>query len=1071
MGWSTRMQCKVVSGYPPRHRTTLGRAARVFVWAVVLSACTIAARSVSAPAAPVWMRLELVENTAEGPAFDRCESETTLKKGETARWRVFYGEARADSGSGWTAIRSSSGCAQAGTGSAATTWTLRGSPYFLVDVAVGQASISGREVLMEAAFSVQRLTGFAQDGAAVYETRTEKRTVRVPDGGSAVVPILVASGKETDEFRVSELLLKFRASASGSRPPVEYGEIAIAADVPRAEIFLDGGFVGRTSSDGPIVLAAVRVGEREVIVRDASGREARTVARVEKGRRVSVSLALMKGPPASADGLRPLGRNPQGGEEFWRDKDGAIVVRIPGGEFQMGSPEGEGDPSERPRHVVRVKGFLMDKTEVTWGQYKRFLAASSQPPPKSPIWGMPEAFPASSVTWDEARAFCAWAGGRLPTEAEWERAARGDDVRRYPWGNTFDPWRCNTQDGGPHAPTPAAAFPDCVSPYGVLDLAGSFMEWCSDWYAEVYDAKAPADNPTGPETGTRRVSRGGAWMSSAFAVSVTSRLGIDPTVPDPMRGLRCAQKDQEANGELKSATVSLGGIPPSKRIEVRVETLANRKDGPGESCEVSQAMSASSAPSFASWSTLGEVGFSETESSGKAGLNLRSSAGHCGSGAFPGNSPAPSGATLAPFLIDEVSAVVGWDSGTMDPGAVGAVEISLALTSRQLTGFSKEGKPLYSALVTSRRSTRLEPGEEQLVPVLVDPRGLEALDVHEVLIRIRAGWAGREGATEYGTVAVTEAAPGSEIVLDGGVAGHVGADGSLVLGSVPVGQREVRVRGVSGPVVSRNVVVVQGRTVLVAPGAADGGSLPQPMLTPTSKNPEGFQEYQRVRDGAVMVQIPEGEFLMGNLQTEGAPLPHTVYVSTFLMDKLPLTVGLFKRFAAATGRPLPPDPYWGVHDNFPVAFIRWDEAKAYCEWAGGRLPTEAEREKATRGTDGRMWPWGSVPPSPERGVFRRNWGQEGNDAVGIRPAGASPYGLLDTGGNMWEFCEDWWDADYFKSSPQKDPPGPKTGRAQVVKGGSWDSRPTVLSASSRNFSYTGYREGDFGFRCASDPPR
>ena len=258
---------------------------------------------------------------------------------------------------------------------------------------------------------------------------------------------------------------------------------------------------------------------------------------------------------------------------------------------------------------------------------------------------------------------------------------------------------------------------------------------------------------------------------------------------------------------------------------------------------------------------------------------------------------------------------------------------------------------------------------------------------------------------------------------------------------------------------------------MVAPGAAGSASPPRPTLTLTGKNSEGFREYRRVRDGATMIRIPEGEFLMGNLETEGAPLPHTVFVSSFLMDKLPLTVGRFKRFATATRRPLPPDPYWRVHDDFPVAFVRWDEAKAYCEWAGGRLPTEAEREKATRGTDGRMWPWGTEPPSPERGVFRRNWGQEGNDAVGIRPAGAGPYGLLDTGGNMWEFCEDWYDPEYFKSSPQKDPAGPRIGRARVVKGGSWDSRPTVLSASSRNFAYIGYREGDFGFRCASDPPR
>jgi formylglycine-generating enzyme required for sulfatase activity len=267
------------------------------------------------------------------------------------------------------------------------------------------------------------------------------------------------------------------------------------------------------------------------------------------------------------------------------------------------------------------------------------------------------------------------------------------------------------------------------------------------------------------------------------------------------------------------------------------------------------------------------------------------------------------------------------------------------------------------------------------------------------------------------------------------------------------------------------VSVVAGRTVPVLPDATGGDAPPQPALTPAGKNAAGFEEYSRLRDGATMIRIPEGEFLMGNLETEGKPLPHTVYVSSFLMDELPVTVGRYERFAAATGRPLPPDPYWGVHDDFPVAFVRWDESRAYCEWVGGRLPTEAEREKATRGTDGRLWPWGSEPPSPERGVFRGEWGRDGNAAAGTRPSGASPYGLLDSGGNMWEFCEDWWDPDYFESSPPKDPTGPKTGRARVVKGGSWDSRPTVLSASSRNFAYIGYREGDFGFRCAADPPR
>src|SRR5262245_16923657 len=525
---------------------TPGRTAGMIVLAALACTLMLAARSAPTRAVAVWTRLELVENSAEGPAYDRCQLEATLQKGQGARWRLLHGEARADSASGWSAIRPSSGCRQSGTGPAQSAWGLTGSPYIVVDVALGQATVSGPEVVMEAEFSIQRLSGFAPDGAPTYETSTEKRTVRVPEGGSAVVPILIASAKETDEFRVRELLLKFRARVSGSGSPVEYGEVAVTADVPRAEIFLDGGQVGRTSAEGAVVLTAVRTGDREVVVRDASGREARTVTRVGKGHRSSVSLTLLKGSAASQDGLRPIGPNPQGGEEFWRDKDGAIVVRIPGGEFQMGSPETEGDAAERPRHVVRVNGFLMDKTEVTWGQYKRFQAASGRPLPKTPIWGMPEALPVSSATWEEAHAFCDWVGGRLPTEAEWERAARGDDGRTYPWGKSFDPWRCNTRDGGPHTPTPAGAYPDCVSQHGVLDLAGSFGEWCSDWYKSGYDpAEGPVENPKGPETGTTRAVRGGTWMSASFAVRAASRVGVEPAWAGPMQGFRCVQEDRK----------------------------------------------------------------------------------------------------------------------------------------------------------------------------------------------------------------------------------------------------------------------------------------------------------------------------------------------------------------------------------------------------------------------------------------------------------------------------------------------------------------------------------------------
>jgi formylglycine-generating enzyme required for sulfatase activity len=516
---------------------------RVLTLLALVAVIWIAHTKAAAKTNTVWVRLELVENTADGSAFNRCEVEGTLKAHDALSSRIFYGEAKAVAGGGWEPVRPQSGCGLVTSDRAAKPWTVRGSPYLIVNITLQPDVASENEIQLRASLTTRKLSTFTADGKPAYEERSESRTLQVHSGSSVVIPILVASPSETEAFGVRELLLKFRVA--DFRPRVDYGEVAVTADVPRARVFLDGGFVGRTSSEGPFVLAAVRTGEREIVIRDPSGREARTLVRVEKGSRATASLTLLpKSPTGPSVGLRSLGRNAQRGEEFWREKDGALVVHIPGGEFRMGSAEGEGEQNEHPQHTVRVHGFLMDKTEVTWGQYKRFLVATSQPPPKSPVWGMPEALPVSSVTWDQAAAFCEWAGGRLPTEAEWERAARGDDARQYPWGNTFDSWRCNTRDGGPHAPTPAAQYQDCISPYGVLDLSGSVSEWCSDWYADDY-AKSPGENPIGPETGTKRVSRGGGWMTPSQLTRVVSRAGIEPAWAGPMQGFRCAQDDKK----------------------------------------------------------------------------------------------------------------------------------------------------------------------------------------------------------------------------------------------------------------------------------------------------------------------------------------------------------------------------------------------------------------------------------------------------------------------------------------------------------------------------------------------
>ncbi|MBI4671018.1 MAG: SUMF1/EgtB/PvdO family nonheme iron enzyme [Chloroflexi bacterium] len=224
--------------------------------------------------------------------------------------------------------------------------------------------------------------------------------------------------------------------------------------------------------------------------------------------------------------------------------DTGEMISIQGSAFTMG--DDKGDPDERPAHPVTVEDFAIDRFEVTNALFDAFVQATgyrteNESKGKAQTWrtlSTPDTGgnPVVMVSWADAQAFCAWAGKRLPTEAEWEFAARGADGRVYPWGNEYDPKKFNGKESGIHGTVHVGSYPAGVSAFGLDDMAGNVWEWTADWY-QPYPGGA-ASQFFGEKF---RVTRGGGWFDTNKQVRTSNRSSADPSAANDDLGFRCAR--------------------------------------------------------------------------------------------------------------------------------------------------------------------------------------------------------------------------------------------------------------------------------------------------------------------------------------------------------------------------------------------------------------------------------------------------------------------------------------------------------------------------------------------------
>lgn len=273
--------------------------------------------------------------------------------------------------------------------------------------------------------------------------------------------------------------------------------------------------------------------------------------------------------------------------------------------------------------------------------------------------------------------------------------------------------------------------------------------------------------------------------------------------------------------------------------------------------------------------------------------------------------------------------------------------------------------------------------------------------------------------------------------------------------------------------VARSKAQIEALQHATIAGMASGTDmLTQVAKAPAFTPPSALPRVIRGSDDSSLVLVPEGSFTMGSKQFRDERPVHRVALPSFYIDEYEITVAQYARFLNAKRWSAP--AFWHhrrtpLDENRPVVGVAWEDAKSYCEWAGRRLPTEAEWEKAARGTDERLYPWGDDAPTPDLARFDRCCEFESYSVIGIvgeRKDGRSPFGVHDMAGNVWEWVSDWFDTGYYRRTVTDNPQGPAHGTAKVIRGGSWSNDATALRTTNRYGLDQAERKNNVGFRCA-----